>query len=116
MTASDIRMQLVVICNLNLPLQLVTINFTFSLLRIFTLAHVLHNVRVLLHRFPFWSDCLSHALQDYFYREIITKHNIQKKTHIHCFHNNKLLGELTAIRQLFLNFNGLIRIVLEPTL
>ena len=40
-TASDIRMQVVVIYNLNLSLQFVTIDFTFSLLRVFTLAHVL---------------------------------------------------------------------------
>ena len=31
-TASDIRMQVVVIYNLNLSLQSVTVNFTFSLL------------------------------------------------------------------------------------
>ena len=39
--ASDIPMQVVVIYNLNLFLQFVTINFTFCLLRVFTLAHAL---------------------------------------------------------------------------
>ena len=53
-TASDIRMQEVVIYNLNLSLQFVTINFAFSLLRVFTLAHDLHNVPVFLRRFAFW--------------------------------------------------------------
>ena len=43
---------------------------------------------------------LNHALQDRLLKEITTKHNIQK-THIHSFHN-KLLAELTAIRELFL--------------
>ena len=40
-TASDIRMQVVVIYDLNLSFQFVSINFTFSLLRVFTLAHAL---------------------------------------------------------------------------
>ena len=53
-TASDIRMQEVVIYNLNLSLQFVTINFAFFLLRVFTLAHDLHNVPVFLRRFAFW--------------------------------------------------------------
>ena len=52
-TASDIRMQVVVICDLNLSLQLVTINFTFFLLRVFMLAHALHNAPVLLRQFAF---------------------------------------------------------------
>ena len=39
MTAFDIRMQVVLTYNLNLSLQFVTINFTFSLLRVLTLAH-----------------------------------------------------------------------------
>ena len=38
-TASDLRMQVVVICNLNLSLIFVTINFAFSFLWVFTLAH-----------------------------------------------------------------------------
>ena len=49
-TASDVRMQVVVIYNLNLFLQSVTINFTVSLL--FTGACV--NVPELLRRFAFW--------------------------------------------------------------
>ena len=49
-TASDVRMQVVVICNLNLFLQFVTINFTVSLL--FTGA--CFNVPELLRRFAFW--------------------------------------------------------------
>ena len=53
-TASDIRMQEVVIYNLNLSLQFVTINLAFFLLRVFTLAHDLHNVPVFLRRFAFW--------------------------------------------------------------
>ena len=40
-TASDIRMQVVVIYNLNLFLQFVTIYFTFSLRQVFTLVHAL---------------------------------------------------------------------------
>ena len=52
MTASDIRMQLVIIYNLNLQFE--TINFTFSPLRVFTLARALHNVPELLRRFAFW--------------------------------------------------------------
>ena len=54
MTASDIRLQVVVIYNLNLALQFVTINFTFSLLRVFTLAHALHNAPKLPRQFAFW--------------------------------------------------------------
>ena len=38
-TASDIRMQVVVIYNLNLALKFLIINLTFSLLWVFTLAH-----------------------------------------------------------------------------
>ena len=56
LTASNICMQVVVIYNLNLFLQFVTINFTFPLLRVFTLAHDLLFGRVI----------LSHALQDRF--------------------------------------------------
>ena len=36
---SDTRMQIVVLYNLNLSLQYVTINFTISLVRVFTLPH-----------------------------------------------------------------------------
>ena len=64
-TASDIRMQVVVIYNLNLILQFVVISFTFSLLRVFMLAHALMSlsfcVDLLLGRV-----ILSHALQDRF--------------------------------------------------
>ena len=52
-TASDIRVQVVVIYDLNLSLQLVAINLTFFLLRLFTLAHALHNVPVLFRQFAF---------------------------------------------------------------
>ena len=52
-TASDIRMQVAVIYNLNLSLQFVTINFKFSLQRVFTLAHALHNAPELLRQFAF---------------------------------------------------------------
>ena len=45
-TASDVRMQVVVIYNLNLFLQFVTINFTFSLLRVFTLAYALMSLNL----------------------------------------------------------------------
>ena len=48
-TASDIRMQIAVICNLNLSLQFVTIDFTFSVLRVFTLAHVLMSLNFYVH-------------------------------------------------------------------
>ena len=64
-TASDIRMQVVVIYNLNLPLQFVTINFTFSLLRIFTLAHDLMSLNFFVDLL-FGRVILSHALQDRF--------------------------------------------------
>ena len=52
-TASDICRQVVVIDNLNLFLQFVTITFTFSLLRVFTLVDAF-NVPELLRRFAFW--------------------------------------------------------------
>ena len=64
-TSSDVRMQVAVIYNLNLFLQFVIINFTFSLLRVFTLAHALMSLN-------FWVDLLfgrvilSHGLQDRF--------------------------------------------------
>ena len=51
----------------------------------------------------------SHALQGRFWRKIITKHNFQK-THILIFHNRLLLGEITVILELFLNFRDSIRI------
>ena len=54
MTASDIRLEVVVICELNLSLQFVRI-FTFSLLQVFTLAHALRrHAFLLLRRFAFW--------------------------------------------------------------
>ena len=64
-TASDIRMQVVVIYNLNLSLQFVTINFTFSLLRVFTLAHALMSLNFCVDLL-FGRVILSHALQDRF--------------------------------------------------
>ena len=64
-TASDIRMQVVVIYNLNLFLQFVTINFTFSLLRVFTLAHALMSLNFCVDLL-FGRVILSHALQDRF--------------------------------------------------
>ena len=65
MTASDIRMQVVAIYNLNLFLQFVTINFTFSLLRVFTLAHALMSLNFCVDLL-FGRVVLSHALQDRF--------------------------------------------------
>ena len=101
-TASVICMRVAPICNLNLYLQFVSINFTFSLLRVFTLAHALMSLNFFVD-LQFGRVILSYALQDRFQRQMRTKHNIQK-TQIHSFYN-KLLGELTAIRQLFLNFS-----------
>ena len=51
-SASDIRMQLVVIYDLNISLQFVLINFTFSFLLFFTLAYA-SMVPEFLHRFVF---------------------------------------------------------------
>ena len=65
LTASDIRVQVVVIYNLNLFLQFVTINFTFSLLRVFTLAHALMSLNFCVDLL-FGRVILSHALQDRF--------------------------------------------------
>ena len=53
MTASDIRMQVVAIYNLNLFLQFVTINFTFFSSASFH-AGACFNVSELLRRFAFW--------------------------------------------------------------
>ena len=64
-TASDIRMQVVVIYNLNLSLQFVTINFTFSLLRVFTLAHDLMTLNFCVDLL-FGRVILSHTLEDRF--------------------------------------------------
>ena len=64
-TASDIRIQVVVIYNLNLFLQFVTINFTFSLLRVFTLVHALMSLNFCVDLI-FGRVILSHALQDRF--------------------------------------------------
>ena len=64
-TASDIRMQVIVIYNLNLFLQFVAANFTFSLLRVFTLAHALMSLNFCVDLF-FGRAILSHALQDRF--------------------------------------------------
>ena len=64
-TASDIRMQVVVIYNLNLFLQFVTTIFTFSLLRVFMLAHALMSLNFCVDLL-FGRVILSHALQDCF--------------------------------------------------
>ena len=64
-TAFDIRMQVVAIYNLNLFLQFVTVNFTFSLLRVFTLAHALMSLNFCVDLL-FGRVILSHALQDRF--------------------------------------------------
>ena len=52
-TASAIRMQVVVIYNENLSLQFVTINFTFSLLWVNTLAYA-SMLPEFLHRVLLW--------------------------------------------------------------
>ena len=64
-TAFDIRMQVVAIYNLNLFLQFVTVNFTFSLLRVFTLAHALMSLNFCVDLL-FDRAILSHTLQDRF--------------------------------------------------
>ena len=64
-TASDIRMQVVVIYNLNLFLQFVTTIFTFSVLRVFMLAHALMSLNFCVDLL-FGRVILSHALQDRF--------------------------------------------------
>ena len=73
-------------CNINLSLQFVTINFTFSLLRVLTLASF-----YALMLLKFWVDLLcgricyfKPCLQNRSYREIMRKHNIQK-IHVHIF-------------------------------
>ena len=63
MTASDIRMQVVVIYNLNLSLQFVKIDFTSSLMRVFTRAHALMSLKLCVDLL-FGRVILSHALQD----------------------------------------------------
>ena len=63
--ASDICRQVVVIDNLNLFLQFVTITFTFSLLRVFTLAHALMSLNFCVDLL-FGRVILSHGLQDRF--------------------------------------------------
>ena len=62
-TASDIRVQVVVIYDLNLSLQFATINFTFSLLRVFTLVHALMSLNFCVDLL-FGRVILSHALQN----------------------------------------------------
>ena len=64
-TASVICMRVAPICNLNLYLQFVSINFTFSLLRVFTLAHALMSLNFCVDLL-FGRVILSHALQDCF--------------------------------------------------
>ena len=110
-TASDIRMQVVVTYNLKLFLHFVTMNSTFSLLRVLTLPHASMSPDFL-HRFFFSWVIFSNALQDRFLRKIITKHKI-KKSYIPSFHF-RLLGEVFVILGLFLNFSNSIRIMLEP--
>ena len=61
----DIRLQVVVIYNSNLSLQFVTINFTFPLLQVFTLAHALMSLNFCVYLL-FGRVILSHALQDLF--------------------------------------------------
>ena len=65
MTASDILMQVVEIYDLNLYLQFVTINFTFSLLRVFTLVYALMSLNFCVDLL-FGRVILSHALQNRF--------------------------------------------------
>ena len=62
-TASDIRMQVVIIYDLNLFLHFVTTNFTFSVLRVFTLAHALWSLNFCVGLL-FGMVILSHALRD----------------------------------------------------
>ena len=64
-TASVICMRVAPICNLNLYLQFVSINFTFSLLRVFTLAHALMSLNFFVDLL-FGRVILSYALQDRF--------------------------------------------------
>ena len=63
MTASDIHVQVVVIYDLNLYLQFATINFTFSLLRVFMLVHALMSLNFYVDLLFDWV-ILSHALQN----------------------------------------------------
>ena len=65
MTASDIRIQVVVIYNLDLSFKFVAMNFTFSLLRLFTLAHALMSPNFCVDLL-FGRVILSHVLQDRF--------------------------------------------------
>ena len=60
-TAFNIRMQVVVIYNLNLSLQFVTISITFSLLRVFLLVHALMSLNFCVNLL-FGRIILSHAL------------------------------------------------------
>ena len=52
-SASDNRMQVVVIYDLNLSLQFVEMNFTFSFLWVFTLVHDSTSPEFL-HRYVYW--------------------------------------------------------------
>ena len=100
--------------NLNLSLQLVTINIRVSVLCVFTLTHA--SMRLYFFTDFFFSRIfLKHLLQDHSRRKKITKHNIQK-THIHIF-QNRLLREVALILELLSQLsNNFVRIVLEPTL
>ena len=79
-TASDTRMQVFVIHNLNLSFQFVTINFKFCLLQIFTLAHA-SMLLEFLQRFVFWQNYFQPHTAISLLKKIITKHNIQKNSY-----------------------------------
>ena len=88
-SASDIRMQVVVIYNLNLSLQFVTINFT--LLCKFSRWPMLQCRLNFYIRLFFGRVMFSHDSKTASKEKIITKYKIQK-TLIHIFHN-RLLGD-----------------------
>ena len=113
-TAFEIRMQVVVIYNLNISLQFLTINFRpfceFS-------RWIISQCRLIMpqkHRFVFRWGYFYPWQQGYFYGKIITKYNIQN-TQVHTF-RNRLLGEVAKALQLFLIFSNWTIIVLEPVL
>ena len=104
-SASDNGMEVVVIYNLNLSLQFVEMNFTFSFLWVFTLAHDSTSPEFL-HRYVYWWAYFKQRLARPLLKKIISKHNI------HIFYN-RLLGEVTASLELLMNFSYSVRIVLE---
>ena len=69
-------------------MQFITINITFSLLRVLTMAHDWMSLKFFIDLL-FGRNVLSHAFQDRFKRETITKHTIQK-INIHIFYNKLL--------------------------